>query len=276
MMPGRDNKSAVMEVYEDIWAQFLQAKKYDEYIAHRCESRLPFYKAIAAKLSGQKRSQTVLELGCGTAIDLNIIAKKNGGLSCFGSDISTKSILLSKEITKVFANHIQYFVADTLCLPLRTGTFDFVFSQGLVEHFRDPASVIRENARVLKRGGTLIINVPQKFTGYTLVKKWRIHRKRWHLGWETEFSYRRLKKLGERAGLREKTVFGYQYWKSWKEPLFVLRDLYDKFHRSNPFRGKRIFLTLKQNYDAFWNHIEKKWGHHFLQNIVIVFEKQNE
>jgi SAM-dependent methyltransferase len=273
-MPDRDNESGLISEYEDIWTEILKGEKYDELIAHRYEDRIPFYKAIAASLSGGKGRQSILELGCGTAVDLNIIAKENKNVSCFGSDISPKSILLSKEISKSFGNGINYFIADTLSLPLRTGAFDLVFSQGLIEHFSDPASVIRENARVLKTGGTLVVNVPQKFTGYTLVKRWRMHRKRWHLGWETEFSYCRLKKLGESAGLREKTVFGYQYWKSWKEPLFVLRDLYNKVHRRNPYRTMKLFLILKQNYDAFWNHIEKRWGHHFLQNIVTVFEKQ--
>ena len=262
--------------YDHIWKEFPQGNDYRDYIAHRYENRLPFYKALTANLSREGKRHRVLELGCGTAIDLNVIAKDNRDLSCFGSDISTKSILLSKEITRCFANHIQYFVGDTLSLPLKTGMFDLVFSQGLVEHFRDPASVVKEQARVLKTCGILIINVPQKFTGYTLMKRRRMRRNTWRLGWETEFSYRRLKILGASAGLREKEVFGYQYWQSWKEPLFILRDLYDKFHRRNPYRGMNVFLTLRRNYDAFWKHLEKRWGHHFLQNIVIVFEKAHE
>jgi len=60
--------------------------------------------------------------------------------------------------------------ADACRMPFREGAFDLVFHQGLMEHFRDPAPLLRENARVLKRGGHLLVDVPQRFHVYTLAK----------------------------------------------------------------------------------------------------------
>jgi ubiquinone/menaquinone biosynthesis C-methylase UbiE len=44
-------------------------------------------------------------------------------------------------------------------LPFADGVFDAVFHQGLLEHFRNPLDMVRENARVLKPGGVLLVDV---------------------------------------------------------------------------------------------------------------------
>ena len=79
--------------------------------------------------------------------------------------------------------------------------------------------------------------------------------------------------MGENLKLMEVDVAGYQYWKSWKEPVFVMKDLVDKVFRRLPLNNIRLFKKTKLKYNAIWEKLEKKWGHYFLQNIVIVFQK---
>jgi len=225
-------------------------------------------------LAGEK-GQRILELGCGTGIDINLIASEKKALQFFASDISPISTKICEHITKMFSNEVRLFVSDTQSLPLSSETFDLVFSQGLVEHFSDPIGVMAEQVRVLANGGILIVNVPQKYTGYTWMKKRAMKNGTWDLGWETEFSYVDLKSAGRKLGLVAKEVIGYQYWKSWREPVFVLRDLYEKCQRRNPWKNKRPFLLMRKGYDRLWGFLEKKWGHYFMQNIVIVFQKKS-
>jgi len=45
--------------------------------------------------------------------------------------------------------------ADVLKLPFKTGTFDFVFSQALLEHVPNPFAAVEEMGRVTKPGGTI-------------------------------------------------------------------------------------------------------------------------
>jgi ubiquinone/menaquinone biosynthesis C-methylase UbiE len=274
--PGGPSKFQVSlsEAYGEKWSALFEEKNFAEFIAQHLENRRRFYDLIQRYLT-EVSGQRILELGCGTGIDINVIANEKKGSQCFGSDISHQSIKICDHITKLFSNDIRFFVADTHSLPLRSGTFDLVFSQGLVEHFKAPESVIAEQARVLRGGGILIVNVPQKYTGYTRMKKLAMKNGKWDLGWETEFSYSDLKKVGRKLGLIGKEVIGYQYWKSWGEPVFVLRDLYEKCQRRNPWREKSPFLLLRKGYDSFWEFLEKKWGHFFLQNIVIVFQKKS-
>lgn len=80
-------------------------------------------------------------------------------------------------------------------------TFDVVFSQGVLEHFRDPDPVIAEQVRVMKKTGVLIVDVPQTYNPYTLFKKIRMWQGRWPYGWETQYSLPSLRKLARRHGL---------------------------------------------------------------------------
>lgn len=58
---------------------------------------------------------------------------------------------------------IEFSVGDARKLPYPDNTFDLVLSLGLLEHFKksaDKTIVLREQARVLKKGGYLVCQVP--------------------------------------------------------------------------------------------------------------------
>jgi SAM-dependent methyltransferase len=273
MRSNGDLQKGLSADYEKTWSEFLEKKTFTEDIHRHITERVRYHQAIREHIPHSKNPR-VLEIGCGTAIDLNILAKRYKSASYFGSDISRNSILLGMTITECFDNKIRFCIADVRCLSFKEGAFDVVFSQGLIEHFRYPEAILREQLRILRNGGILIVNVPQRYTGYTIMKRRLMREGCWKLGWETEFSYKALKSIGAKLGLVEKEVFGYQYWMSWREPAFVLRDLFDKIHRRGSFRTITFFAFLKKIYDRLWHSLERRWGHYFLQNIVIVFQKK--
>ncbi len=49
--------------------------------------------------------------------------------------------------------------SDEFCSRFRD-QFDVVLSRGFIEHFKDPGAVVRTHLALLKRGGTLVIEVP--------------------------------------------------------------------------------------------------------------------
>jgi len=51
-------------------------------------------------------------------------------------------------------------VCDASSLPFDDGAFDYVWSNAVLEHVRDPHQVAREMVRVLKSGGIAIIQTP--------------------------------------------------------------------------------------------------------------------
>lgn len=67
---------------------------------------------------------------------------------------------------------VPYSTTDVLGvlekIPFRDGTFDYVISNAVLEHVRDPFTSASEITRVLKRGGKMFIQVPflQPYHGY--------------------------------------------------------------------------------------------------------------
>lgn len=64
---------------------------------------------------------------------------------------------------------------DARSLPFESGSFDVVLSGGLLEHFREPAEVIREMVRVLRPGGLFYADiVPRKTSLYRWAERGRM------------------------------------------------------------------------------------------------------
>lgn len=146
----------------------------------------------------------VIEIGAGTGRDTDRTAE--AGAEAYALDYSETSLTLMKGS---LAHDVGLICGDAFNLPFRDETFDVVFHQGLLEHFRNPGDLIAENVRILKRGGILLIDVPQRFHYYTLAKHILIAMGKWFAGWETEFSVGQLHGLMEARGVRVIGVYGH-------------------------------------------------------------------
>jgi ubiquinone/menaquinone biosynthesis C-methylase UbiE len=117
--------------------------------------------------------------------------------------------------------------ADALAMPFRDGAFGVVFHQGLLEHFRDPAPLLAETARVTERGGRAIVDVPQTFHPYTVLKQILIAFNAWFAGWETQFSPRQLEHQMRANGLIVRRTYG-----EWMVPGLPYRVLRESLRRT--------------------------------------------
>jgi SAM-dependent methyltransferase len=101
---------------------------------------------------------SVLDLGCGTGELAGAIAA--AGLSATGCDISPE--MLHRAAAADPAGTVDWVQLDPgwQMLPFGSGAFDAVVVSSVLEYVDDPATVLRECARVISPGGVVLCTVP--------------------------------------------------------------------------------------------------------------------
>lgn len=100
---------------------------------------------------------------------------------------------------------------DGFRLPFADESFDLVYHQGLLEHFTHPhgLELLAENARVVQRGGYMLVDVPQPYSIQGIYKPLAAKVGAWEFGWERSVSYKELAGMIEPLGFE--VVYHY-YW----------------------------------------------------------------
>lgn len=156
-----------IEVFNKLWRSRGQKHKNwfyrgqpENQIEYAFGQHFDFLKSVVPVKKGDK----VLEVGCGRGSFGAFFADHGCWVTL--TDLSAAIIQEAQEIFKswVLDQQSEFFVCDAMALGLESNTFDITTSIGLLEHFEDPAGVIKEQARVLKKGGI--------FTAYVVPDKW--------------------------------------------------------------------------------------------------------
>ena len=100
------------------------------------------------------KGKKVLDVGCGTGVDLMRFAK--GGAMATGVDIAPSAIELARKNAAYQGVDVELKVADAEQLPFPDATFDLVFAHGVIQYSSDTQRVVDECRRVLKPGGEAI------------------------------------------------------------------------------------------------------------------------
>ncbi len=167
---------------------------------------------------GDVNGKRILEVGAGSGRDSIELARRGAKVTVI--DYVRSSLDVVAHNAAAAGVTITMVCGDGTRMPFPDDTFDVVFHQGLLEHFRDPKPLVADNRRVLVPGGHVVIDVPQRWHIYTVGKKVMIALNRWFAGWETEFSIRELSGLVERQGFEVVGRFG-----DWMIPGFFYRAL---------------------------------------------------
>lgn len=195
-----------------------------------------------ALADGPVQGKVVMEIGAGSGRDLIELARM--GAKGVVLDYSPASLALVKKQAEAQGVPVMLVQADATRMPFRDQSIDVSFHQGLLEHFRDPMPLLNENARVTARGGRMIVDVPQTFHLYTLMKNVLILLNKWFAGWETQFTPAQLEKLCASTGLEVVRTYG-----DWMVP-----GLWYRVTREVLKRGLGVRLPLHPKGPAFWSN----------------------
>jgi len=219
-------------------------------------------------LSGKK----ILEVGAGTGRDgLRLV---DLGATVFLLDYSDRSLEMMKEIIAQEKKQVFLIKADAEALPIKENALDVVFHQGLLEHFRDPIPLLNENYRVLDRGGVCLIDVPQRYHIYTLLKHILILMNAWFAGWETEFSVRQLRNLLQGVGFDMRSFYG-----DWMRPSLLYRLLREVFKRIGirlPMYPKGITILRNLRAQIRTRITKHSWSWYTCLDLGAIAEKPQE
>lgn len=97
--------------------------------------------------------KNILEIGCGQGFNSYLLSKSN---KVVGIDLSEDDLSTAR---KRYPG-IDFRIMDSGKLTFDNGQFDEVYAIDILEHVDDLNGTLSECARVLKKGGKFIINVP--------------------------------------------------------------------------------------------------------------------
>lgn len=138
----------------DAWSHF-----YDLEWVQRAVYR-PEQDAVLAALRAV-RARRVLDVGCGTGQLAHRLRVTSAGVQVVGCDFSLGMLRTARD-----RDHgIAWIQGDAMRLPFAGDAFDAVVSTQAFHWFPDQRTALREIARVLRPGGTLVLTVVRPAIG---------------------------------------------------------------------------------------------------------------
>ncbi|HEX8321732.1 class I SAM-dependent methyltransferase [Longimicrobium sp.] len=141
-------------------------EQYDNHAGARYRLE-PYIHPFARFAEG--RGRDVLEIGVGMGAD-HLEWAKAGPASLSGIDLTPRAIEHAATRLALHGFRSRLEVADAECLPFADGSFDLVYSWGVLHHSPDTARAVREVWRVLRPGGRARVMIYHKHSlvGYML------------------------------------------------------------------------------------------------------------
>ncbi len=215
----------------DVWESFWTGKKELDQVYSNADRVIYQIQSL-----GDLKGKRILEVGAGSGRDGLKLVDHSGCVVLL--DYAKNSLELMKYWSAKLKKPVFLVQGDAFHLPFCDQSIDVVFHQGLLEHFRDPENILKENHRVLRKNGYALADVPQRYHIYTVVKHILIWMNKWFAGWETEFSPVQLKALFRQSGFTVYRLYG-----DWMRPGFfyrALREIFKKIGLSLPLYPKGL------------------------------------
>ena len=237
---------SIKEPTQSIWNRFWEHKNNMDKVYPSSPS---VFKTIEKhfNLEGLK----VLEVGAGTGRDSIELARRGAEVYVLDFAENSLKIVEAQKFRHQLIDNVHLVRGDAFVSPFLDNSFDLVFHQGLLEHFLNPLNLLKENYRILRKGGHCLCDVPQTVHIYTLIKHLLIKMDKWFAGWETQYTMPQLKAMMEKSGFHIQYSYG-----DWKRPNLIYRMLRELCFRLNielpkyPLSGTWYQKTKDQILDA--------------------------
>lgn len=121
--------------------------------------RSAFARRLDRAISGDAR---IVDVGCGTGQMTLYLA--HGDRFVVGADLTRASLALGADAARRFGlDRVRFVETDLHHSGLRDGSFDVVFSSGVLHHTPDPRAAFARLARLARPGGTVVVGLYNAF-----------------------------------------------------------------------------------------------------------------
>ncbi|MDP3888625.1 MAG: class I SAM-dependent methyltransferase [bacterium] len=155
----KDENKNLRKVWAEYWRNYQGVTKIGAWSQGQALEKV--LTILCKKIKNKKLK--IIDLGCGEGRTL-LEFKKNGFVNIIGVDYTKESLKICQKKGLILNKDI--FFDDALKTRFNNCEFDLVFSEGLLEHYKDPTNAIFEMARISKK--YILIIQPNHFSFYGL------------------------------------------------------------------------------------------------------------
>ncbi|HEX6712084.1 MAG TPA: class I SAM-dependent methyltransferase [Thermoleophilaceae bacterium] len=141
------------------------------------------------------RSGAALDFGCGAGRIVRALSTRFE--LCYGVDSSAEMVRLARELNSDLENCVFEHKSYPLLAEIRSNTIDFVYSSFVLQHLpseREVLDYVREFARIVRPGGTIVFQLPESLSlRYRVQPRRRLFRALSKLGLSERWLYRRAR-----------------------------------------------------------------------------------
>lgn len=157
-MSGDARTEVIRRFYEDAPFPGYPARDSIEWLRARAE-RSEFARLLDRAIPGNAR---VLDLGCGTGQMSLYLARADRVV--VGADLTRASLQLGAAAARRFRlDRVQFVETDLQQLGLRRGSFDVVYSSGVVHHTPNPRASFARIVPLARPGGMIVLGLYNAF-----------------------------------------------------------------------------------------------------------------
>lgn len=149
----KENDMVGKDLWDNSWADSIKYQGIERYLAINKKLDLLFKRFL------QKGNKKILEIGCAKAKKLIYFAKEFY-YDIYGIDYSENGVDSAIENLRRAGVKGTILYEDIFETSLEENSFDIVYSMGLIEHFKDPTDIIDAHIKLVKKGGIVIITIP--------------------------------------------------------------------------------------------------------------------
>lgn len=177
LSPQELSEAALHDAEQAHWAaraQYIYRSHHDGKAGRHLLTGMMDRILCLGKCEDPARDPLILEVGCAAGTQ-TIALQRRGYRHAWGLDINVDVLRMARDNAGGLSHGKGFLVAgDAHDLPFAEGSFDLVFSVGVMEHLPDLQRALVAQRQLLRPGGRIVMAVPNSLCPWwTTGKKWR-------------------------------------------------------------------------------------------------------